>query len=207
MGGDAMIGYVVQGIGLGFAGAAQPGPFQAYAISQTLKNGWKRSLSIALAPLVSDGPIIILVLLVLRQLPASIERVMHLGSAVFLAYLAWGAFTAWRTAGATPSTSVQPRDYGFLKAVGMNLISPGPYIYWSLVAGPTFLMGWRDGPASGVGFLTGFYATLIGTFAAIIMVFGMARQMGAKVNRVMLGISAGALACFAVYQLWLGILG
>lgn len=61
--------YLLQGIGYGFAAAAQPDPFQTYLISQTLLKGWKRTLPAAFAPLVSDGPIIALCLLVLSRVP------------------------------------------------------------------------------------------------------------------------------------------
>jgi len=40
---------------------------------------------------------------------------------------------------------------------------------------------------------------------SIILVFGLARQFGPKVNHLLLGISAVALFSFAVYQLWLGL--
>ncbi|MCK4547720.1 MAG: LysE family transporter [Candidatus Eisenbacteria sp.] len=198
-----MIGYVLQGIGLGFAGGAQPGPFQAYAISQTLRNGWRRSLPIALAPLISDGPIILLVLLVLRQVPPSMTQVLHFASAAFLVCLAWGAFAKWRSS--EVMAPPEPGKQSMFRAVIMNFLNPGPYIYWSLVAGPTFLMGWRDAPASGVGFLAGFYVTLVSTFGAVIVVFGTARRLGPKVNRAFLGVSALALAGFALYQLYLGL--
>ena len=199
-----VITYIVQGIGYGFAGASQPGPFQTYLIGQTLKNGWRRSLPMALAPLFSDGPIIILVLLVLSQLPASMLRLLHGASGLFLLYLAWDAFASRRRGTGVPAASGNP---GFLKAVFMNLISPGPYIYWSLVAGPTFLAGWRAAPAGGIGFLLGFYGTLVGTFGAVIVVFGTARRLGPKVTRGLLGASALALAGFGGYQLWLGVAG
>ena len=48
--------FLIQGIGYGFAAAAQPGPLQTYIISQALTKGWWRALSAAFAPLVSDGP-------------------------------------------------------------------------------------------------------------------------------------------------------
>jgi threonine/homoserine/homoserine lactone efflux protein len=57
--------YILQGIGYGFAAGAQPGPLQTYIISQTLLRGWSRTLPAALAPLISDGPIITICLLVL----------------------------------------------------------------------------------------------------------------------------------------------
>jgi len=43
--------------------------------------------------------------------------------------------------------------------------------------------------------------------AGIIILFGTARRLGPKVNRAMLGMSVVALACFGLYQLWLGVSG
>lgn len=202
-----MFAYLIQGIGLGFAGAVQPGPFQAYAISQTMKSGWRRSIWISLAPLISDGPIILLVLLVLIRVPPSLQRALHLASGLFLLWLAWGAFRSWREA---RRRRVIPQDRGgttMVKAVLMNFISPGPYIYWSLVAGPLFLESYRSAPSHGIGFLLGFYGTLVGTFALIILVFGKARDLGPTVTRLLLGASAAALAGFALFQLWRGAMG
>jgi threonine/homoserine/homoserine lactone efflux protein len=202
-----MIASLVQGVTLGFAGAVQPGPFQAFAIAETMKRGWRRSIWIALAPLISDGPIILLVLLVLSRVPESLQRGLHLASGFFLAWLAWGAFQSWRRAG---SDIASPPGHGgttMAKAVLMNFISPGPYIYWSLVAGPLFLEAYRSAPSHGIGFLLGFYGTLVGTFALIIIVFGKARDLGPKVTRALLGLSVAALAGFALLQLWRGLAG
>ncbi|MCK7485410.1 MAG: hypothetical protein MZU97_07510 [Bacillus subtilis] len=67
------------------------------------------------------------------------------------------------------------------------------------------MRGWRETPIHGVGFLAGFYVTFISSLAAIILIFGTARNPGPKVNRALLGISAVALSCFGLYQLWLGL--
>ena len=196
-----------QGIAYGFAGGIQPGPFQAYTISQTLRNGWRRTLPIALAPLISDPPIILLVLLVLSRIPDSLRHALHLASGVFIIYLAYRAFSRWR--GAITALSVPPEKSprGLLQAVVMNLISPGPYIYWSLVAGPAQLAGWQRSPRRGLAFLLGFYSAVVGTFAAIIVLFGSASQLGPRINRALVGISALALLGFGLYQLWLGFSG
>jgi len=45
----------------GFAAAVQPGPFLAFLISLALSCGWRRALPGVLAPLLSDGLIIVLV--------------------------------------------------------------------------------------------------------------------------------------------------
>ncbi len=87
----------------------------------------------------------------------------------------------------------------------MNALNPNPYIFWTLVTGPILLSGWRQSPILGVGFLAAFYLTMIAGLAAVILIFGFAQRFGAKFNRMMLGISAIALFCFGVYQLWLGL--
>ena len=58
-------------------GAVQPGPFQMYLISQTLLKGWKRTLPVVFAPLISDGPIIALCLFVLSQVPSWLQRFLY----------------------------------------------------------------------------------------------------------------------------------
>jgi threonine/homoserine/homoserine lactone efflux protein len=79
---------ILQGIAYGVAAAAQPGPFQAYVLAQSLSRGWRRALPAALAPLLSDGPIIAIVLLVLSQVPPWLQRVLNFASGFFVLYLA-----------------------------------------------------------------------------------------------------------------------
>ena len=61
--------YLISGLTLGFSAAFTPGPFQAFLLSQTTKFGWKRTLLTAFAPLLSDGPIILVMVFVLSQTP------------------------------------------------------------------------------------------------------------------------------------------
>jgi threonine/homoserine/homoserine lactone efflux protein len=196
--------YLLQGIGYGLAAASQPGPFQTYIISQTLSRGWKRTLPAALAPLVSDGPIILLCVLVLSQVPDWMQRILYIAGGLFILYLAYGAYKAWKNFDSSTSTAESGTQQSVSKAVLVNFLSPGPYIFWTLVTGPILLRGWRETPVNGIGFLAGFYVTMVGSLAAIILVFGTAARLGPKVNRVLLGISAIALFCFGLYQLWLG---
>lgn len=196
--------YLLQGLGFGLAAASQPGPFQTYLISQSLTRGWKRTLIAALAPLVSDGPIILLCVLVLSQVPNWLERFLYIAGGLFILYLAYGAFKAWRD---FDVNAAQPESKigGLPKAALMNALSPGPYIFWTLVTGPILVRGWRATPMYGMSFLTGFYIAMIGTLAAIIIVFGTASSLGPRVNRALLGISSIALFGFGMYQLWRGI--
>ena len=196
--------YLLQGVGYGLAAASQPGPFQTYLISQTLTRGWKRTLPAALAPLVSDGPIILLCVLVLSQVPVWMQKILYIAGGLFILYLAYGTYNSWKNFDSRLPSLETGTQQSILKAALMNALSPGPYIFWTLVTGPILLKGWRETPVNGIGFLIGFYVTLISSLAALILIFGTAAKLGPKFNRMLLGISAIALTCFGLYQLWLG---
>lgn len=197
--------YLIQGIGYGFAAASQPGPFQTYLISQTLTRGWKRALMTAFAPLVSDGPIITICLLVLSQIPAWMLRALYFVGGIFVLYLAYGSCRTWWDFDAQSGILERGTSRSVLKAAMINALSPGPYIFWTLVTGPILLRAWREAPLYGLGFLGGFYVTIVLSLVVIVVVFGTARRLGPKVNRALLGVSALALLGFGIYQLWLGI--
>jgi threonine/homoserine/homoserine lactone efflux protein len=197
--------YLLQGIGYGFAASSQPGPLQTYLISQTLTRGWKQTLPAVLAPLISDGPIIAICLFVLSQIPSWFQRGLYIAGGLFVLYLAHGTYKAWKNFNPEmPTASTERPD--LLKTAFMNLLNPGPYLFWSIISGPILIKGWRETPSHGISFLLGFYLTLIGGYALTVMAFGLAQKLGPRVNHVMLGISALALFGFGIYQLWLGII-
>jgi threonine/homoserine/homoserine lactone efflux protein len=199
--------YLLQGIGFGLAAAAQPGQLQTFLISQSLTRGWKRTLPSAFAPLLSDGPIILLSLLVLSQLPDWLQRGLYLAGGLFVLYLAYGAFKTWRGFKFDSGTTQIKDQQTLLKAVTVNILNPAPYIFWTLVTGPILLAGWREKPFHGISFLFGFYGTMVLSLFIIIIVFGTAHKLGSKVTRILLGVSAIALFFFGLYQLFLGIAG
>jgi len=199
--------YILQGIVYGFSAAVQPGPFQTYLISQALSKGWKRTLPAALAALVSDGPIIALCLFVLSQVPLWFQRFLYIAGGLFILHLSHGAYKSWVNFNSDIPTVESRTQQNLWKAALVNTLNPNPYIYWILLTGPILLAGWRETPINGIGFLAGFYMTMILSLAVLIFIFATAQKLGQKVNRILLGISAIALFCFGLYQLWLGIAG
>ena len=192
------------GAAFAFAASVQPGPLLTYIVSETLEKGWRRTLPASLAPIVSDGPIILLVLLVLSQIPGWFVQSMHFAGGILLFYLAYSAFKSWRDYDENKIINPVGGKQTLMKAALVNFLNPNPYIGWSLIMGPLFLKGYNETPANGIGLLIGFYFTMTASLAAIIFVFAFARKLGPKVNRLMLGLSVVALACFGIYQLWLG---
>ncbi len=200
------LSYALQAAALGLSAAASPGPFQAYLISQALRLGWKRALPAAFAPLISDGPILVLVLFILTRLPPGFLRVLQTGGAFFIIYLAWKSWQAFRAFQPQQSKSSAGEErQNVFQAALMNFLNPNPYIFWSVVAGPMLIAGWNLSPINGIAFLLGFYLVMVLALALLIFLFASAGSLGPRVNRALLGLSPVALLAFGVYQLWKGI--
>lgn len=199
-----MIGYLIIGVTYGFAAAAQPGPLQTFIISQTFTNGWRRTLPASFSPLISDIPIIILVLFLLSQFPSWLIQFLHFGGAIFLFYLTYDTYKTWKNFDVNKKSEAQSNHQTLFKAALVNFLNPNPYLGWSLVMGPLFLKGYNEAPINGVILVIGFYATLVAGIAGIIILFAFTRNLGTKVVKIMLGISIIGLAFFGLYQLWLG---
>jgi threonine/homoserine/homoserine lactone efflux protein len=200
-----MLSYILQGVTYGFAAAVQPGPMQAYIILQALRNGWRRSMVYALVPLLSDLPIIALVVTVLALLPAGWVIVLRLAGGAFLIYLAWNALRAalkYSEEETGPETSPSK---GLLQAVMINLLNPNPYLFWSLVTGPILLTGWKESPVNGIGLLAAFYLVMILINAVIILVVSIAHRFNPRLRQWLMIASAAGLGIFGIYQLWMGI--
>jgi len=200
-----MISYLLFGITYAFAAAVQPGPLQTYIISQTLKKGWRSTLPAAFAPVISDAPILLLVLFLLSTVPDNFIVILRIGGGMFLLYLGINAFNSWKKYDSDKRVSNDSSQQTLLKAVVVNLLNPAPYLGWSLIMGPLFLEGWKVAPVNGFALIIGFYLTMIITLAGIIILFAFAQQLGPKVSKILLGLSAIVLFAFGIYQLWVGI--
>lgn len=199
-----MLIFLLQGLFLGLSAAVSPGPFQAFIIGRSLRNGWRSTLPAVLAPLISDGPIITLMVLLLTRMPPVVLRLIQVAGGVYVLFLAWQSFQAYRNF--QPVASPDATRQTLWQAVATNFLSPGPYIFWSMLAGPVLVKGWNETPAYGLAFLSGFYFAMIGGLTLLVVLFGAARQLGPRVNRILVGLSGLVLFGFGLYQLWQGLL-
>lgn len=199
-----MVGFYWKGFLLGASAAAQPGPFQAYLLSQTLQNGWKPTLLAAFAPLISDGPIILLMLFILNQTPSWLLAGLQLVGGFFLLYLAYNAIATFRAAPKEQVADLSQRKLNLFEAALINALSPGPYIYWATVTGPILVMAWQRSAGHAASFLLGFYGILVAGFIGFITLFALAKRLNPNINRLLSGLSALVLFGFGLYQIWQG---
>jgi len=201
------MGLLIQGLTLGLSAVATPGPYQIYLLAHTMAHGWRKTLPASAAPLLTDAIVVPVVLFALTRLPESFLGAIQIIGGLFILFLAWGAFRAFREANAVDPTVVAASDTaqrGFVKGALMNVLNPNPYVYWGTILGPITLQAWAESPAQAVVFVIVFYMVFIGLNAGLVMLFGVASGRGPQVIRVMQGIAALALLIFGVYQLWTG---
>ncbi len=201
-----MLSSLLLGSGLAFAAVLQPGPLQAYFLSSVAQRGWRRTLPAALAPICSDGPIVLTVLFVLTRLPDSIARLMQLAGALLLLYFAWAAYREWRRGPVPQSEAPGSSSRTLLEAIGINLINPNPWLGWTLVMGPALIAAWRSSPASGLAFLLSFYGVIVGGSALLILLLGATSFLSPRARHALILISAILLAGIGLYRLGLSIL-
>jgi threonine/homoserine/homoserine lactone efflux protein len=201
-----LIEILLKGATIGFSAGVTPGPLQAVFLSYAIKGGWKKALPAAFAPLVSDSPVILLVLLVLNNLPKAFLQGLRIAGGLFLLYLAWDSLRAYRH---FEMIAEEPPQTGMfqtlLKATTMNLLAPGPWLFWSLINGPNLLAAWAISPWWGVLYLVSFYGVFVLSNIALIFLFSTLGRMGERVRKALLLLSAAVLAGFAVYQLIQGL--
>jgi threonine/homoserine/homoserine lactone efflux protein len=87
------------------------------------------------------------------------------------------------------------------RAAIVNWLNPNPYLFWTLVGGPTLIAALNQSVAYGAAFLVGMYGVFIGSMLIIVAVFHFARNLGPRVVRGLLLISIVVLAIFGVLLL------
>lgn len=197
-----MLEYSLIGGGFAFAAAAQPGPLQAFLLARVAADGWRRTLPAALAPLISDGPIALLILVFLHHVARGFEHVLKaIGGCVFL-YFAARAFQQWQSTLEGEDQQPQSAPRTLLQAVAVNTVNPGPYLGWSLILGPLTLEAWGQSPAHAIALIMSFYVALVASLGLFILLLGTTSFLGPRGRQNLLLVSAFALAGIAVYSLW-----
>lgn len=189
------------GCGFAFAAAIQPGPLQTFLLSSVVQKGWQRTLPASFSPLLSDGPIALLTLLVLNRISETMSRILQSAGGIFLVYLAWMTYRRWRQQTMTEVDTNDSVPRTLVQAATVNILNPNPYLGWSLVLGPAVIAAWHQSPTNAVMLVIAFYATMVTVLACTILFFGTTSMLGRGGRRVLILVSAVMLALLGVYQL------
>ena len=191
------------GVALGLSAGLAPGPLLALVISETLQHGVRAGMKVALAPLLTDLPIILLSLFILAQL-AHVAPVLGGLSIIGAGVVAWLGWESVRFRPARSGEGIMPRERSLQKAVLANMLSPHPYLFWLSVGGPIVTRSAESGLWAPVGFVGVFYALLVGAKMGIALMTARARPWLAGRGYVMtvraLGLVLWGLAAMLFYE-------
>jgi threonine/homoserine/homoserine lactone efflux protein len=185
-----MLTYFVLGAGIGIVAGISPGPVLTMVVLETFRGGWPRGSAVAAGPLLADGPIVLVAVLVLAQLPAGLIPAVSLVGGVFLLYL--GATTLLASRRPRPAQVAGPRA-GLLTGILARAFSPNPYLFWFLVGGPLVVQAGPDR----WWFLLGYYTTIVGS--NVVLALALHRWVGQVSDRVYRGLLLVSGALLLVY--------
>jgi threonine/homoserine/homoserine lactone efflux protein len=159
---------ILMGAVLGLTAGISPGPLLALVITETITKNKRAGIKVALAPLITDLPIIGVTLLAfsyVHQQNLIMGLISFLGAG-FLIYLGLECFKSY---GLTLNLK-RNRSGSLIKGVVANILNPHPYLFWITVGTPLVLKAVRMNVMTAVVFFVAFYSMLTGSKIIIALI-------------------------------------
>lgn len=183
------------GLTIGWAAGISPGPLNLLVVQSALRSGAAAGAMVAIAPLITDAPIVALSLLVASTVPDGVLTVMSIAGGL---YLTWLGIVEWR--GSSEAILESAPGSHLKRGVVANLLSPHPWLFWLTVGGPTTVRAWERLPAAAVGFIAGFFVVLVGVKIVIAVVAARAgRRLSDRGQRIAGKVGGVALIAVGVF--------
>ena len=165
-----MSDFLVTGIILGLAAGFSPGPLLTLVVSETLQHDIRSGVKVALAPIITDLPIILLTLLLSTQL-SRFKPILGGFSIVGGCFVLYLGVQCLRTKGVEIDLrTAKPRSLA--KGVIVNFLSPHPYIFWFSVGAPIVTKAMAESVFAPSAFIAGFYLFLVGSKILLALLVG-----------------------------------
>lgn len=166
--------YISAGIILGLTSGLSPGPLLTLVLTQTIRHNRTEGIKVALSPLITDLPIILITVLILGRLARfdMFLAVISFAGAIFLVYL---GIESLRTR--ELSIRLHTSDSGSLKkGIIANFLNPSPYLFWTTVGTPLMLKAYKTDLLTSILFMMSFYVFLIGSKVVIAFLVDRTKQ-------------------------------
>ena len=166
---------MITGIVLGLSAGLSPGPMLTLVISQTLRHGIREGIKVALAPLLTDTPIIIVSLFFISLFAnmTSVLGVISIFGAIYLFYL---GISGMRFKGEDlAADDVDPES--IKKGLIVNFLNPSPYMFWTSIGGPLVMKAFKASSVWAAFFIFIFYFLLVGSKIVVAVISGKSRNL------------------------------
>lgn len=191
-----MTDFLPIGIILGLSAGFAPGPLLTLVVSESLQHGVMSGIKVALAPIISDLPILLLALFIAEKL-SGFQYGLGIISMVGGMFILFTGYNCVRTKPVHVSIQTEP-PRSLLKGVVANVLNPHPYIFWISVGAPTMSNALKAGIMAVAAFLVAFYMMLVGSKILLAIAVGTSRSfLSGKVYLYTLRILGMLLCAFA----------
>ncbi len=163
-----MIHYLCMGALLGFSAGMAPGPLLTLVVSETLEHGAKAGVRVALAPVVTDFPIILASVFLLSRL-SGFHSIMGMISLVGGCVIFSMGIKSVKSSGTAVKAGVK-KNRSLAKGILVNFLSPHPYLFWISVGAPVVARAMEAGIAGPLAFVGSFYLLLVGSKTGLALV-------------------------------------
>lgn len=198
---------VLFAVSLGLFSGISPGPLMTVVITASLERGFRAGALTAIAPLLTDLPVVLISLLVLGQVPGWFLSAVTVAGGLFVSHI--GAKTV-RDAGTVrqPELTRQASRRDLARGAAVNLLSPHPWLFWFTVGSPFMIQRWSIARWEAIAFLVVFVALLVGCKLALAWGVSHGRRLlGTAWYRRLLTGCGLLLIGFGLVLLWRGISG
>ena len=197
-----MIHFLAIGTVLGLSAGFAPGPLLTLVISETLRHDIKAGVKVALAPILTDLPIIILTLFVLSKL-SNFDGILGAVTMLGGCFVLYMGYESVCTKGMKPSL-VEEQQKSLIKGALTNALSPHPYLFWLSVGAPTMTKAMSQGLTAPTAFIVGFYGFLVGSKIFLAVLVGKSKTFLSGTTYIytmrFLGLILCTLAMFLFYD-------
>jgi len=155
------IQYLLTGLFFGLIAGISPGPLLTLVITETIKHSKTQGIKVAIAPLITDLPIIIVTIFILSKL-SNFEFTLAVISFLGAAFILYLGYECIKTKGIEINLkNITPQS--LKKGIVANILNPHPYFFWLTVGAPIIFKSYREDLSFTIIFITSFYIILIGS--------------------------------------------
>jgi threonine/homoserine/homoserine lactone efflux protein len=169
-----IVTFTITGIVFGLTAGISPGPLLTLVITETLTHGRNEGIKVAIAPLLTDVPIILATIFILSKLDDSdsILGVISLLGGLFIVYLGVTSFKAREIE--INTKTIKPKS--IRRGIIVNILNPHPYLFWLTVGVPLLFKSFNISPGNALAFIISFYAFLVGSKVIVAMLVHKSRN-------------------------------
>ena len=167
------ITFLLMGMIFGLTAGISPGPLLTMVITETLKHNKTEGVKIAIAPLITDIPIVLVTLVILSKMTNfdNVLGIISILGGIFIAYLSYDSIKTRGIEIDIQNLKLQSIKKGII----VNVLSPHPYLFWLIVGAPITIKAYQESLGAAAVFIIAFYVLLVGSKICVALLVDKSR--------------------------------